>query len=214
MSRMSLALVAVFVLSACKPPQPSGDESTGTESSAGDEDQDAGDGDGDGGDQDTGDGDGDTGDGDGDTGDGDGDTGDGDGDSGDGDGDTGDGDGDGDTGDGDGDTGDGDGDGDGDEDTGDGDGDGDTGDGDGDPNACPDNDDWEPNELAEDASMVPWSNVTNYGAWVTIDAFLCSSEDDWYHVDVNSLEFDYYALHLDAIVEGSSWCGQGCGDPW
>jgi hypothetical protein len=31
---------------------------------------------------------------------------------------------------------------------------------------------------------------------------------------VSSLTFDYYALFVDGIVQGSSWCGMGCGDPW
>jgi hypothetical protein len=49
---------------------------------------------------------------------------------------------------------------------------------------------------------------------VTIDGLLCSGESDWYHVAAGSLNYRFYALHLDGIVEGSSWCGEGCEEPW
>lgn len=79
---------------------------------------------------------------------------------------------------------------------------------------CADNDAHEPNDLPESPALAPWDETGPYNSYVTLDAFLCAGESDWYRVDVSQLEYRFYALHLDGIVEGSSWCGQGCDDPW
>lgn len=79
---------------------------------------------------------------------------------------------------------------------------------------CPNDDSWEPNGLPEAASAVAWDEVSMWASYVAIDAFLCAGDSDWYHVSVDTLEYDFYALHLDGIAQGSSWCGMGCDDPW
>ena len=79
---------------------------------------------------------------------------------------------------------------------------------------CADNDAWENNDLPENASDTPWDNTSEDDAHVHIDAHLCPGESDWYRLPVIDLEFDYYALHLDGIAVGSSWCGPDCGEPW
>ncbi len=79
---------------------------------------------------------------------------------------------------------------------------------------CPNDDAWEFNGLPEDAAAVPWDAVSMWSSYVAIDAFLCAGDSDWYHVSVDMLEYEFYALHLDGIVQGSSWCGMGCEDPW
>ncbi|PRP91078.1 hypothetical protein ENSA5_58150 [Enhygromyxa salina] len=43
---------------------------------------------------------------------------------------------------------------------------------------------------------------------------MCSNEDDWYLFSVNDLDYEVYALYVDAIVMGSSWCGQWCDEPF
>jgi hypothetical protein len=98
--------------------------------------------------------------------------------------------------------------------SGDGDGHGD-GDGDGDylP-SCPENDEWEVNDLPENASAVPWSNLKESDAYWALDAFLCAEEDDWYFVAVEELTFNFYALYVHALVEGSGLCDGWCGDPF
>jgi hypothetical protein len=115
-------------------------------------------------------------------------------------------------------TGDGDGDGDVDVDViidheSEGDGDGD-GDGDGEAPSCEENDAWEANDSPNGASAVNWDYMEEYGAAWTIDAFLCSEEEDWYYVAVEQLTYDYYGLFVRATVEGSGWCGADCGDPF
>ncbi len=79
---------------------------------------------------------------------------------------------------------------------------------------CAENDAWEANDLPESAAMVPWGSVSEYSADIMLDGLLCSDEDDWYYVSADMLEFDMYTLELNALVEGTSWCGAGCDDAW
>jgi hypothetical protein len=69
---------------------------------------------------------------------------------------------------------------------------------------------WEPNDASDAPSMVPW----DFGSHVLFDAFLCSGESDWYRLEVDSFMYDIYQLRLHALVEGTSWCGEDCGDPF
>ena len=79
---------------------------------------------------------------------------------------------------------------------------------------CPNDDKWEANGLPEDAAAVPWGNSDTLSSYVAIDAFLCAGDSDWYHVSVETLDYQLYALHLNGIVQGSSWCGMSCDEPW
>lgn len=79
---------------------------------------------------------------------------------------------------------------------------------------CPNDDKWEANGLPENAAAVPWDDSDMWSSYVAIDAFLCAGDSDWYHVSVETLGYELYALHLNGIVQGSSWCGMGCEDPW
>lgn len=78
---------------------------------------------------------------------------------------------------------------------------------------CAGNDSWEPNDVPEGATMIAWDSVSEYAAYFDIDAFLCPGESDWYRAAVDPLDYRFYGLFVDGFVEGSSWCGQGCGDP-
>ena len=79
---------------------------------------------------------------------------------------------------------------------------------------CPNDDNWEANGLPEDAAAVPWDNSDTLSSYVAINAFLCAGDSDWYHVSVETLDYQLYALHLNGIVQGSSWCGMSCEMPW
>src|SRR5690606_23801869 len=76
-----------------------------------------------------------------------------------------------------------------------------------------DNDDWEPNDLAEDAAAVPWGEVSSWNfeeywdANVVIEASLCSGEDDWYFIPMAELGFEHHVVRVDGLVMGTSWCG-------
>ncbi len=74
---------------------------------------------------------------------------------------------------------------------------------------CTENDAWESNDLPENASVVEWEDIFNVSVEVTIDACLWSDEDDWYHVSVDTLEYDVYVLQVDVVIPGTSWC-PGC----
>ncbi|EDM78188.1 hypothetical protein PPSIR1_00605 [Plesiocystis pacifica SIR-1] len=81
---------------------------------------------------------------------------------------------------------------------------------------CLADDSFEDNDVEADAALVPWQ--ANNGFWIETDfeATLCEDED-WYafDLDVNMLDGDpsNFALFLDIIVQGSSWCGSGCEEP-
>ena len=85
---------------------------------------------------------------------------------------------------------------------------------------CDENDEWEDNDLPETAALFEWNGGPYGGVSKDIpDAFLCAEEDDWYRFNISDVEFifddgEYYNLHLDAIVEGSSWCGENCEQPF
>lgn len=79
---------------------------------------------------------------------------------------------------------------------------------------CPNDDKWEANGLPEDAAAVPWDDSDMWSSYVAIDAFLCAGDSDWYHVSVEALGYELYSLHLNGIVQGSSWCGMSCEKPW
>jgi hypothetical protein len=83
----------------------------------------------------------------------------------------------------------------------------------GDSSSCP-LDSWESNDDSHRASRVDWGSSGYDSAWVSLNASLCSEESDWYRFPVGQLQYEYYALYLDVIVMGSSWCGQGCEDPF
>ncbi|WP_146157204.1 hypothetical protein, partial [Enhygromyxa salina] len=83
------------------------------------------------------------------------------------------------------------------------------------PPGCLDNDDSEPNELPETATALAWGSVDGFGGHLSLDAFLCPGESDWYFVPVSQLEYEFYGLHVDGIAAGSSWCANVlvCGEP-
>ncbi|KIG19514.1 hypothetical protein DB30_00023 [Enhygromyxa salina] len=80
---------------------------------------------------------------------------------------------------------------------------------------CADNDAREPNQSHTSAAALVWDDVSAFGGYLSIDAFLCPGESDWYRVPVSELKFDFYGLHVDAIAAGSSWCAsvEVCGEP-
>ncbi len=80
------------------------------------------------------------------------------------------------------------------------------------------NDELEPNDGAEIAAMLSWDELSSWNedmfhdAVVSVDAYLCPGEHDWYLVPISELGFDDHVLRVDGLVLGTSWCGQldGC----
>jgi hypothetical protein len=94
----------------------------------------------------------------------------------------------------------------------------DGGDGDAETEVCP-NDNYEPNEAPELATLVSWDRVSSpdeemyKDADVVIDGFLCSGEHDWYRIPIAELGFEYNVVRVDGLARGTSWCAQfeSCG---
>jgi hypothetical protein len=79
------------------------------------------------------------------------------------------------------------------------------------------NDDYEPNDVPEQATLVSWESLPSEGemladANAVIDGFLCSGEHDWYRIPIEALPFEEHVVLVDGLVAGASWCGQlaGC----
>jgi hypothetical protein len=80
--------------------------------------------------------------------------------------------------------------------------------------ACEFHDGWEPNFSPEKPSMVPWQSFDEWTAYHRIDdAGLCAGEDDWYHVDVESLGYAEHYLYIRALIKDAGLCGADCGSP-
>jgi hypothetical protein len=75
-------------------------------------------------------------------------------------------------------------------------------------------DEWEPNSPAEQASMMTWEAADEWSAYRDIDdAGLCPGDDDWYHFEVESLDYVEHYLYIRALVKDAGLCGPGCGEP-
>jgi hypothetical protein len=75
-------------------------------------------------------------------------------------------------------------------------------------------DEWEPNSPAEQASMMTWQAADEWSAYRDIDdAGLCPGDDDWYHFEVESLDYVEHYLYIRALVKDAGLCGPGCGEP-
>jgi hypothetical protein len=73
---------------------------------------------------------------------------------------------------------------------------------------------WEPNFSPEKPSMVTWHHSDEWVAQRDIeDAYLCASEDDWYHFDVEALGYEVHYLYVRALIEDAGLCGADCDQP-
>ncbi|NVB41376.1 hypothetical protein G6O69_38120 [Pseudenhygromyxa sp. WMMC2535] len=74
----------------------------------------------------------------------------------------------------------------------------------------------EDNDTLETAAVPSWNANQTWSIRAHFDATLCGGDDDWYYfdLDVNQLEGDgeSFLFKFDVIVDGSSWCGAGCGE--
>lgn len=67
---------------------------------------------------------------------------------------------------------------------------------------------WEPNDAMDAPTILPLDSSP------TLDASLCAGESDWYRFEVDDLMYGIHQLRIHGIVDGSSWCGEPCGDPF
>lgn len=79
---------------------------------------------------------------------------------------------------------------------------------------CELNDGWEPNPSAMQPYKVTWESSSEWSAYRIIDdAYLCPGEGDWYHFDVDSLDYTEHFLYIRALVEDAGLCGADCDQP-